>query len=645
MVAVKGLRWRGYLQQRLQQELKADGPIDRHNLAQQLWHAGIPNRLIQLPESWWTQPALMDSGMWISFTGAEPSVPWLVSHDHPAAKPAVLPLLSGANASAPEPQQLDRLVISLWPGVEQLSNLWRLPTSTLINSGLEALLWLFLPICLLHQPAGLAAILPALLLLRSRHQPRRSLLITAQHSLAALHHLLRLPVATFIHLQHGVGLGVINLQNQLGRELPEQLLKALVPLLLLCGSGVALMQQQAQGGRIVLLLLVLWPMVHAAIAVQSRTWLLKREAEDTCSDQRSLQLLTISNTLRLAGAEERALAWWQQPLRRARSCQQRLDLLHSVTLLSSWLAAGSCLLLAQQNVWSSLQLMQLGLAIVAAQQLGAHLHDLVALRADARLEAQLLASPTEWQGQHHHPGTLQGEVQLKEVWFRYAPSLPWVLQDVNLTLAPGSFTALVGPSGSGKSTLLQLMLGFGAVSRGQLLFDQQDARTLQLDLLRPQIGAMLQNGRLVGDTLLDVLAAGRPLGLEQALEALDSVGFGPDLKSLPMGLETPLPDGGRQLSGGQRQKLALARALIGSPSLLLLDEPTSSLDAEGQNQVLETLLSTPATRLLVAHRLSTIERADRIVVMDQGRIVQIGTYNELSRTPGLFADLIRHQGS
>jgi len=207
----------------------------------------------------------------------------------------------------------------------------------------------------------------------------------------------------------------------------------------------------------------------------------------------------------------------------------------------------------------------------------------------------------------------------------------------------GGFTALVGPSGSGKSTLLQVLLGLETATQGRVLFDGRESRELQLDLLRPQIGAMLQNGRLVGDTLLDVLAAGRPLELDQALDVLDRVGFGPDLQSLPMGLETPLPDGGRQLSGGQRQKLALARALIGSPALLLLDEPTSSLDQHSQRQVLDGLLALKSTRLLIAHRLSTVELADRIVVMDQGRIVQIGTFRELRQTPGLFADLMQHQ--
>ena len=214
----------------------------------------------------------------------------------------------------------------------------------------------------------------------------------------------------------------------------------------------------------------------------------------------------------------------------------------------------------------------------------------------------------------------------------------------------GKVTAFIGPSGCGKSTVLRSLnrmndLIEGCSLKGRVLFDGRDSRELQLDLLRPQIGAMLQDGRLVGDTLLDVLAAGRPLELDQALEVLDRVGFGPDLQSLPMGLETPLPDGGRQLSGGQRQKLALARALIGSPPLLLLDEPTSSLDQHSQQLVLDGLLALPSTRLLIAHRLSTVERADRIVVMDQGRIVQIGTYPELRQTPGLFAELIQHQDS
>ena len=154
---------------------------------------------------------------------------------------------------------------------------------------------------------------------------------------------------------------------------------------------------------------------------------------------------------------------------------------------------------------------------------------------------------------------------------------------------------------------------------------------------------MLQDGRLVGQTIWDVLSAGRPLTMTAALEALDAVGFSEDLKKLPMGLDTPLPGGGQQLSGGQRQKLALARALIGNPRLLLLDEPTTFLDSASQKAALRSVRLLNCTRLLIAHRISTVQDADLILVMKDGQLVQQGTYSALKEKPGTFRDLMQQQ--
>ena len=636
-------RWRLSLVESVRKQVQGHQETTLENLGRLLWHEGIPNRFIELPSSWWNNNALMDAGLWIARSSTEPYRTFLVSQDPWPGKPPQVRPLTGTSSGALQPEQLDRVVLSLWPGAHDLSNLWRIPKRAIASRVVEACLWLALPLSLVIQPTVSIGLIVVLMLLRRARSDQQRILHASQRSLAALHHLLRLPLRSVLQMRQGLGQSVVNLQTKVGLELPEQLIGALLPLLVLLGSGLILTVQQAQTGLAVLLILLIWPLVHAGIGLRRLPLLLERQQQDSCADQRSLELLTITPTLRLSAAEERALDWWQQPLVQARRLQVRLDRLHSLRLLSAAVSADLCLFIARQAAWTSASLMLLGLAIVAAAQLSGRLHKLTALRAQSRVGSALLACPTEWQLDSQHPGILRGEVELEQVSFRYDEHLPWVLNQINLTLPVGGFTALVGPSGSGKSTLLQVLLGLETATQGRVLFDGRESRELQLDLLRPQIGAMLQNGRLVGDTLLDVLAAGRPLELDQALDVLDRVGFGPDLQSLPMGLETPLPDGGRQLSGGQRQKLALARALIGSPALLLLDEPTSSLDQHSQRQVLDGLLALKSTRLLIAHRLSTVERADRIVVMDQGRIVQIGTFRELRQTPGLFADLMQHQ--
>jgi len=636
-------RWRLSLMETVRKHIPGDQETTLENLGRVFWHEGIPNRLIQLPASWWADKAMMDSGLWIARSSTEPIRTCLVIQERGTGQPPQVMALTGTSNCSLKPEQLDRMVLSLWPGADGLTNLWRVPKHAFASRLVEACLWLALPLSLAIQPTVSIGLVVLLMLLRSTRSDQQLILHASQRSLATLHHLLRLPLRSFLQMREGLGQSVIQLQTMVGLELPEQLIGTVLPLLVLLGSGLILAVQQNHTGLAVLLILLIWPLVHAGIGLRSLPLLLERQQQDSCADQRSLQLLTITPTLRLSAAEENAWDWWQQPLVQARRLQIQLDRLHGLRLLSAVVATALCLALARQAAWTSPSLMLLGLAIVAAAQLSWRLHKLTALRAQSRVGSTLLACPSEWQHDSQHPGILRGEVELEQVSFRYGNHLPWVLNQINLSLPAGGFTALVGPSGSGKSTLLQVLLGLETATQGRVLFDGRDSRELQLDLLRPQIGAMLQNGRLVGDTLLDVLAAGRPLELDQALEVLDRVGFGPDLQSLPMGLETPLPDGGRQLSGGQRQKLALARALIGSPALLLLDEPTSSLDQHSQKVVLDGLLALPATRLLIAHRLSTVERADRIVVMDQGRIVQIGTFAELRQTPGLFADLMQHQ--
>ena len=242
-------------------------------------------------------------------------------------------------------------------------------------------------------------------------------------------------------------------------------------------------------------------------------------------------------------------------------------------------------------------------------------------------------------GERHDPA---GAIELRHVAFAY-PGGPEVLHDIELTIRPGEFVAIVGPSGSGKSTLLRLLLGFESPARGAVLYDGKDIKGLDLRHLRRRLGTVLQAGRLwAGDLLTNILGA-NSLGADAAWEAAGRAGLHKDIEAMPMGLYTVVGEGLSTLSGGQRQRVLIARALVGSPRILLLDEATSALDNVSQSAVLESLAKLEATRIIIAHRLNTVRNADRIVVLDRGRIVQQGTFPELAAAKGPFAAMLARQ--
>lgn len=241
------------------------------------------------------------------------------------------------------------------------------------------------------------------------------------------------------------------------------------------------------------------------------------------------------------------------------------------------------------------------------------------------------------------PGVLQGQVAVNRVSFRYTPGGPLVLDDVSLEAKPGEFIAIVGPSGSGKSTLIRMLLGFEPPLSGQVLYDGQNLGGLDLQAIRKQMGTVLQSSYLFSGPLYENIAAGNLVGPEQVLAAIQEAGLAEDVQRLPMGVHTMLSEGGFNLSGGQRQRVLLARALVTSPRILILDEATSALDNRTQAFVTENLAKRRVTRIVIAHRLSTIERADRIYVLDRGKLVQAGTFAELMAAEGLFRRLMERQ--
>lgn len=243
--------------------------------------------------------------------------------------------------------------------------------------------------------------------------------------------------------------------------------------------------------------------------------------------------------------------------------------------------------------------------------------------------------------ERHEP---QGRIALENVSFAYAGGPP-VLKEVSLAIEPGELVALVGASGSGKSTLLRLLLGFESPTTGRIVYDGKDLATLDVRRLRRGIGTVLQAGRLWAGDLYTNIAGATNVEVERAWEAARLAGIAADIEAMPMGLYTLVGEGLPTLSGGQRQRVLLARALASRPKVLLLDEATSALDNVAQAAVLESLSKLDATRIVIAHRLNTVRNADRIVVLEAGRIVQSGTYEELAAAPGAFRALLARQGA
>jgi len=238
---------------------------------------------------------------------------------------------------------------------------------------------------------------------------------------------------------------------------------------------------------------------------------------------------------------------------------------------------------------------------------------------------------------------LKGEIEISHAFYRYEKEGDYVLSDISMTINPGEFVAIVGASGSGKSTLLRLLLGFDTPEKGAVYFDKQNIESIDKSNLRRRIGTVVQNSKLFPGNIYSNIAGVNNFSLEQVNEVIKLVGLDEDLKTMPMGVYTIVNEGLSTLSGGQRQKILLAKALIAKPAILLLDEATSALDNESQNVISENIAKIQTTRIIVAHRLTTIKEADRIYVLEQGKVAECGNYEELMLKNGIFADLVKRQ--
>ena len=239
---------------------------------------------------------------------------------------------------------------------------------------------------------------------------------------------------------------------------------------------------------------------------------------------------------------------------------------------------------------------------------------------------------------------VSGGVELDHVCFRYDSQSPYVLEDLSLKIRPGEYVAIVGRTGCGKSTLVRLLLGFEKPEKGAVYYDGRDLQSLDLPSLRRKIGTVTQDaGLFQGDIYSNIVITAPEMTLSDAWEAAETAGIAGDIRSMPMGMHTIVSEGQGGISGGQRQRLMIARAIAPKPKLLIFDEATSALDNKTQRQISEALEKMGCTRLVIAHRLSTIKRCDRILVLDGGKIVEEGTYEQLIEKSGFFAELVERQ--
>ncbi len=363
-------------------------------------------------------------------------------------------------------------------------------------------------------------------------------------------------------------------------------------------------------------------------------------------------LLTGIQKIRLSGAEKRAFAKWANIYAQDADLQYNLPFFVKISsVVSTCISLVGTIVIYYYTIKTNVSLSDYyafnsayGMVMGAFSSLVGMATIFAQIRPMLDMLEPILKTVPEVSENKKVITRLSGGIELNNVSFRYDPNGPLIVDDMSLKIRPGQYVAIVGATGCGKSTLMRLMLGFETPQKGAVYYDGQDLASVDLKSLRRKIGTVMQNGKLFqGDIYSNIVISAPQLTMDEAWAAAEKAGIADDIRAMPMGMHTIISEGSGGISGGQRQRLMIARAIAGKPRILMFDEATSALDNITQKIVSDSLDSLKCTRIVIAHRLSTIKQCDRIIVLDKGKIIEDGKYQELIDNNGYFAQLVARQ--
>jgi len=466
-------------------------------------------------------------------------------------------------------------------------------------------------------------------------------------------HLMRLPLSFFLQRRTGDLMQRAASLGSLRSLFTSRTISALLDGVQLISFGLLMVAWQPLLGALILAL----ALARMALTLSLRNWFRQLMAVELAAEGREqavlMECMSAFETIKASQAESRMVErWTTRMVERVNASLRRrrlelwtgvgMGIFHGGSLaLITWV--GGLAVIEDRmtmGVYAAFMVLQ-GLASAALESLLSAYGQVQYLGNHLRRLDDVLETPTEPKG-GIDPGRLGGGIKLEGVSFRYTPASPWAVEDISLEIYPGEKIAVVGPSGAGKSTLARLLMGMHNPDKGIIRFDGRPLGTLNLELLRNQMGVVLQDTFIFDDTVRANMSLNDPdIDMAALREAAAQACILDVIDAFPNGFDALVGENGSRLSGGQRQRLSLARALAHDPSILLLDEATSFLDLETEAQLHSNLAAKQITRLVIAHRLETVKDADRILVLNRGRIVQQGSYKVLTGEQGAFNQLVR----